>query len=179
VALMRLEEGLDTGPVAAVSAVDIAPSDTAGELHDRLAVLGADLLMEHLGAILDGTARFTPQPADGATYAPKIAKTDALIDWREGAVALDRRIRAFNPWPVAETRLEGAQLRCWLARPLRAGGRTVAAPGTVVGSGADGIDVQTGDGILRLLSVQLAGRQRIAAGLFANGFAVDGKVLGA
>lgn len=178
VALMRLEEGLDTGPVAAMQALDIGPADTAGELHDRLARLGADLLMAELDGILDGRARFVPQPATGVTHAPKITKAEAVIDWREPAVALDRRIRAFNPWPVAETRLEGLQLRCWLARPLAGGDRT-APPGRVLAAGADGIDVQTGDGVLRLLSVQLAGRQRVAAGVFANGFAVVGKVLGA
>jgi len=178
VALMRLEEGLDTGPVAAMQALDIGPADTAGELHDRLARLGADLLMAELDGILDGRARFVPQPATGVTHAPKITKAEAIIDWREPAVALDRRIRAFNPWPVAETRLEGQQLRCWLARP-QAGGDRTAPPGRVLAAGADGIDVQTGDGVLRLLSVQLAGRQRVAAGVFANGFAVVGRVLGA
>jgi len=178
VALMRLDEGLDTGPVAATSAIDIGPADTAGDLHDRLALLGAELLMTHLASILDGSARFVAQPAAGATHAGKISKADALIDWRESAVVLDRRIRAFNPWPVAETRLDGAQLRCWLARPL-AGGERAAPPGTVLAAGPEGIDVQTGDGLLRLLSVQLAGRQRIAAGRFANGVALGGKVLGA
>lgn len=161
-----------------MQALDIGPADTAGELHDRLARLGADLLMAELDGILDGRARFVPQPATGVTHAPKITKAEAIIDWREPAVALDRRIRAFNPWPVAETRLEGQQLRCWLARP-QAGGDRTAPPGRVLAAGADGIDVQTGDGVLRLLSVQLAGRQRVAAGVFANGFAVVGRVLGA
>lgn len=178
VALMRLDEGLDTGPVAAMRAIDIGPADTAGDLHDRLALLGAELLMTQLTSILDGSARFVAQPAAGATHAGKISKADAVIDWRESAVVLDRRIRAYNPWPVAETRLDGAQLRCWLARPL-AGGERAAPPGTVLAAGPEGIDVQTGDGLLRLLSVQLAGRQRIAAGQFANGVALGGRVLGA
>lgn len=178
VALMRLDEGLDTGPVAAMRAIDIGPADTAGDLHDRLALLGAELLMTQLASILDGSARFVAQPAAGATHAGKISKADAVIDWRESAVVLDRRIRAYNPWPVAETRLDGAQLRCWLARPL-AGGERAAPPGTVLAAGPEGIDVQTGDGLLRLLSVQLAGRQRIAAGQFANGVALGGRVLGA
>lgn len=178
VALMRLDEGLDTGPVAAMRAIDIGPADTAGDLHDRLALLGAELLMTQLASILDGSARFVAQPAAGATHAGKISKADAVIDWRESAVVLDRRIRAYNPWPVAETRLDGAQLRCWLARPLP-GGERAAPPGTVLAAGPEGIDVQTGDGLLRLLSVQLAGRQRIAAGQFANGVALGGRVLGA
>ncbi len=180
VALMRLEEGLDTGPVLAMSAIPIGPGDTAGMLHDRLALLGADLLMAHLGAILDGSARYVPQPAGGVSHAPKIAKADGRIDWREAAAAIDRRIRAFNPWPVAETCLDGEQLRCWLAQPL-AGSDWGAGvvPGTIHASGPAGIDVQTGEGVLRLLSVQLAGRQRTEAGLFASGRQLDGKVLGA
>ncbi|MBW7931954.1 MAG: methionyl-tRNA formyltransferase, partial [Gammaproteobacteria bacterium] len=173
-----LEEGLDPGPVAAMAAIDIGPEDTAGLLHDRLAVLGAGLLREWLDAILDGSARFVPQAAGGVSYAAKISKAEALIDWGADAVALDRRIRAFNPWPVAETRLDGLQLRCWLARPLSTTGR-VAPPGTVLATGPEGIDVQAGAGVLRLLRVQLAGRQQVAAGVFANGFSLAGKVLGA
>jgi methionyl-tRNA formyltransferase len=134
--------------------------------------------MQTLEAILDGSATFTPQKAEGVSYAPKLSKADALLDWQEPAVALDRRIRAFNPSPVAETRLDGQQLRCWLARALP-GTEHGAPPGTVIAVGPEGMDVQTGSGTLRLLSVQLAGRQRLPAGVFANGYAVAGKVLGA
>lgn len=177
VALMRLEEGLDTGPVAATRALAIGAHDTAGDLHDRLAALGAALLLQHLEAILDGTAVFTAQPAAGVSYAPKLSKADALIDWRESAAVIDRRIRAYNPWPVAETRIDGAQLRCWEAVPVADAG-AAALPGTVLAAGASGMDVQTGAGVLRLTSVQLAGRQRMAAGPFANGQRALGKVLG-
>ncbi len=178
VALMQLEETLDTGPVAAVQSLRIGAHETAGELHDRLAVLGAGLLLQNLDAILDGSAAFTPQAVDGACYAPKLSKADALMDWTEPAVMLDRRIRAYNPWPVAETRIDGAQLRCWTATPLPAQGAG-AAPGTVLAASTQGMDVQTGAGVLRLVSVQLAGRQRMPAGLFANGHRALGKVLGA
>jgi methionyl-tRNA formyltransferase len=177
VALMRLEEGLDTGPVAAVRAIPIGATDIAGELHDRLAVLGAELLMAELDSILDGSAVFKPQPADGVTYAPKLSKSDALIDWAEPAAVIERRIRAYNPWPVAETRLDGAQLRCWRAAVIAAAPRE-ARPGEVVAAGSDGIDVQTGLGQVRLTSVQLAGRVRLVAGVFANGYPLVGKVLG-
>ena len=91
---------------------------------------------------------------------------------------LDRRIRAYNPWPVAETRLDGEQLRCWLARPLPDAGSGQRA-GTIIAAGSEGMDVQTGAGVLRLLTVQLAGRQRQAAAAFAHGHAIAGKVLGA
>ncbi len=175
VALMRLEEGLDTGPVAAVRELAIGARDTAGELHDRLAVLGAQLLAAELEAILTGRAVFTAQAAAGACYAPKLDKAEARVDWRESAVTLDRRIRAYNPWPVAETLLDGAQFRLWRAEPLPGGS---APPGSVVAAGDAGVDVQTGDGILRLLEVQLAGRQRLAAGEFARGRRLVGEVLG-
>lgn len=178
VAVMQLEEGLDTGPVAALATIDIQADDTAGALHDRLSVLGAELLMKTLPAILDGSARFAPQAAAGVSHAAKITKAEADIDWRHRAIDIDRQIRAFNPWPVAQTRLDGQQLRCWRARPLDVQG-SGATPGMVLSSGRDGIDVQTGEGVLRLLRVQLAGRQQVDAGVFANGFVLDGKVLGA
>ncbi len=178
VALMRLEEGLDTGPVAAVRELAIGARDTAGDLHDRLAVLGTQLLASELEAILAGRAVFTAQAADGACYAPKLDKANARVDWSEPAVVLDRRIRAFNPWPVAETQLDGAQLRLWRAEPLAAGAPGAAGPGSVVAAGAAGVDVQTGDGVLRLLEVQLAGRQRLPAGEFARGRKLVGGVFG-
>lgn len=178
ITIMQMDEGLDTGPMLAARAVDIAPGESAGELHDRLAVLGAGLLLEVLDAVLSGSAHPVAQPSTGASYAAKIAKSEAQIRWSEPGVKLDRLIRAYNPWPVAETTLDRAQLRCWSALPLP-NGRHVGAPGTVVGTSAAGIDVQTGDGVLRLTSVQLAGRQRMDAGLFANGYPLHGKVLGA
>jgi methionyl-tRNA formyltransferase len=177
VALMRLEEGLDTGPVAATRVVTIGAAESAGELHDRLAVLGAALLAETLEAVLDGSAVFVPQAAGGVTYAPKISKADAALRWQESAVALERRIRAYDPWPVAETRLDGTQLRCWRAVVLASAGGD-KAPGSVLAAGDAGIDVQTGAGVLRLTSVQLAGRQRLDAGDFARGRNLAGKVLG-
>jgi methionyl-tRNA formyltransferase len=179
VSLMRLEEGLDTGPVAAARAVTIGARETAGELHDRLAALGAELLASELAGLLDGSAVFVPQPTVGVTYAPKFGKSDARLDWHEPAAALARRIRAYNPWPVAETRLDGRQLRCWDATVLPADAHAAAEPGRVLAAGPAGIDVQTGAGILRLLAVQLAGRQRLDAGTFANGQQLPGKVLGA
>jgi methionyl-tRNA formyltransferase len=178
VTLMQMEVGLDTGPIIAMKAVRIGAEETAGDLHDRLAVAGAGLLDEFLEAMLAGAIRAWPQPGEGARQARRLTKSDAVLHWTEAAARLDRQIRAYNPWPVAETTLDGAQLRCWLARPLPAAGHGVE-PGTVIASGAAGLDVQTGDGVLRLTSVQLAGRQRLPAGEFAHGHALPGKVLGA
>ncbi len=178
VAIMRLEEGLDTGPVAALEAVPIAAGSTCAELSARLADLGAELLARTLGPVLDGSAVFEPQATEGATYAPKLSKADAPIDWREPAMLIERRIRAYNPWPVAETRLDGRQLRCWLAQ-AHAAASAGATPGTVIGAGTQGIEVVTGAGTLRLLTVQLEGRKPLPAGAFAQGHALVGKLLGA
>jgi methionyl-tRNA formyltransferase len=178
ITIMQMEEGLDTGPILATRAVAIAAGESAGELHDRLAVAGAGLLLEVIDAVLAGTVQPVAQPSDGVTYAARISKSDARLRWAQPAVVLDRLIRAYNPWPVAETTLDGSQLRCWAAVPL-AGMGQAAAPGAVVGASPAGIDVQTGDGLLRLTSVQLAGHRRIDAGRFANGYPLHGKVLGA
>ena len=178
VSLMQMDAGLDTGPVYAQERVSIGPHETAGELQDRLAIVGADVLLASLDAVLDGTLTPRPQPEAGVTYAGRISKADARIDWHRSARDIDRQIRAYNPWPVAESMLDGLRLRCWSGLPLPDGG-TGAGPGEVLAAGPDGVDVQTGDGILRLTSVQLPGRQRVAASAFANGYSVLGKRLDA
>ena len=165
VAIMRMEEGLDTGPVYSSRALEIAPRETATTLTARLAALGAELLIETLAALAAGSARAEPQPAEGATYARKLTKSDAVLDWRQSAALLERSVRAFQPWPVAETRLGGAQLRIHEAQIAE--GRT-EPPGTVVAAGANGIEVATGEGHLRLLRVQLAGRGIVDAAEFAR-----------
>jgi len=107
VTIMRMEAGLDTGPMLAAREVEIGANDTAKTLHDRLARLGAELIVETLHAQRLGGVREVPQPSDGVTYAEKINKAEALIDWQQDAVLISRRVRAFNPWPIAETRLTG------------------------------------------------------------------------
>ncbi len=175
VCLMQMDEGLDTGPVLACARTSIGARETAGELHDRLAALGAGLLAERLPALAAGTLRARPQDPARATYAPKIAKTDAELDWSRPAAELDRRVRAFNPRPVAWTRLEGEPLRIWRAEPVA--GEAGAAPGTVVR--VDGPpEVATGAGRLRLLEVQPAGGRRMEAAAFARGRALAGRRLG-
>ncbi len=169
VTIMRMEAGLDTGPMLASVAVDIDAHDTSKSLHDRLAPLGAALVCEVLEALARGEARETPQPSEGVTYAAKIDKAEALIDWREDAAAIARKVHAFDPWPIAETRLHGTQLRIWDAEVAAPSGTGVhAAPGSVLAAGSAGIDVSCGRGVLRIQRLQLPGRKPLTARQFAN-----------
>jgi methionyl-tRNA formyltransferase len=170
VCIMRMEAGLDTGPVYLHESLAIGPRETAGQLHDRLAALGTRLVLETMAALERGTARAAPQPADGVTYAHKLDKREAAIDWHRPAVEIERAVRAFVPWPIAETRLDGEQLRVHEAIVVAGGDDAGSddAPGTIVAASADGIDVATGAGRLRLLRVQLAGRKAVTAREFLN-----------
>ncbi len=177
ISLMQLDAGLDTGPVYASVTVPIGPRETAGELHDRLAVAAAQLLAGHLDALIAGTLTPEAQPADGVTRARRIHKSDATIDWFADADTIDRQIRAYAPWPVAETGLDGARMRVWAAEPAPCPAPGPASPGQVLAADERGIVVQTGRGCLRLLEVQMPGRRRVRAADFANGTAMVGKRL--
>lgn len=178
VTIMRMEAGLDTGPMLAVSRTAIAPGDTAGTLHDRLARLGGELIVGTLEELAAGTARQCAQPEAGITYAEKISKREALIDWSDAALRVVRRVRAFNPWPVAETKLAGAQLRLWDAELAPAMGLVPEAqpapPGTVLRASDAGVDVACGQGAVRILRLQLAGRKPLAAREFIKAQHLDG-----
>ena len=178
VAIMRMEAGLDTGPVYAMRKVAIGPRMTAGELHDRLADEGAATLLDVLAGLEAGTARATPQPATGVTRAAKIDKSEARIDWRKSAAEIDRQVRAFNPWPIAETRFKGEQLRVLRARPAEAAGAASAAPGSVLGVEAGGVAVACGEGVLTLETVQRPGRRPVSAFDFALAASLEGVVFG-
>jgi len=182
VSIMRMEAGLDTGPVYLRRTTPIGSHENAGSLHDRLAVLGAQALLDALPGIADGTLSAEPQDAAHATYAKRIDKREAVVDWTQSAIALARRVRAFNPWPVCETRCAGETLRIWDAMAMPADGAsdvsTRLVPGTIVAAGATGIDVATGEGVLRLLRVQRPGRRAVTAGDLANSLALAGVVLG-
>jgi methionyl-tRNA formyltransferase len=167
ITIMALDEGMDTGAIILQEPTPIAPDDTAAVLHDRLAALGARLL----GVALDrlATTGWSPEPQDHAraTYAPMLKKSDGLIDWSMDAVCLANKIRGMYPWPGCYTLLEGAAVKIHAAEVRDAAGS--APVGSVVAVCADGIDVATGRGVLRLKEVQRAGKKRLAAAEFLKG----------
>jgi methionyl-tRNA formyltransferase len=176
VTIMQMDIGLDTGPMLLERITPIDARETGGTLHDRLSTLGAEAIIEAIEEIAAGTAKPREQPKDGATYAAKIRKEEASIDWSKPAIEIDRQVRAFNPWPIAETRWNGQQLRVWEASPVDK--QTSAAPGTVIATSSDGIDVAAGVGTLRLTRVQAAGRKAMPAADFLRAHRPEGAVLG-
>jgi methionyl-tRNA formyltransferase len=167
VCLMQMEKGLDTGPVLLSLATPISADDTGGSLHDRLAALGAEVLGDGLKLLRAGMRPIAqPQPAEGVTYARKLDKAEARLDWSRPARELANRVRAFNPWPVAEAELAGERLRIHAAVALEAG--HAQAPGTVLAAGRDGIDIACGEGALRLLQVQREGGRSMPAADYLN-----------
>jgi methionyl-tRNA formyltransferase len=167
ITIMRMDEGLDTGPILAQAECPIAPDDTTGSLTDKLAELGAGLLLKTLDDWLGGTVQAQPQDDAQATYCSQLEKEDGLLDWLKPAAYLDRQIRACDPWPGAFTRWQGKRLKVLRARPLpdwQGEGR----PGQVVQMGK-AIGVVTGQGALELSEVQLAGKNPMPAAVFARG----------
>lgn len=177
VSVMRMEAGLDTGPVLQVRRCPIAPEDNAGILHERLAHLGSEALVATLDALERGAVEATPQDHGAATYAHKLDKAEAEIDWREPADAIARRVRAFNPWPVAATRLGDQVWRLWEATAENE--PAVAPPGTVIGADATGIRVTGGSGTVLIRRLQLPGGRPVCAGDYLNAHpSPRGRVLG-
>ncbi|MEX1994073.1 MAG: methionyl-tRNA formyltransferase [Steroidobacteraceae bacterium] len=176
VCIMRMEAGLDTGPVMLRRELAIEPGETAGQLQSRLAIEGAALVVEALNALAAGRATVEAQDPLQASYANKLDKSEARISWQEPARVIERRVRAFNPWPVAETTLEGAQLRIFEAAVV-APESTGAVPGTILRAGAEGIVVMTGDEALAIRRLQLPGRRAVPAADFANARRLAGLVL--
>jgi methionyl-tRNA formyltransferase len=175
VTLMQMAPGLDTGDMLLRATSPIGPEDTAQTLHDRLAAQGAELLIEGLKALVEGRLHPEPQDEALATYAEKLSKSEAALDWSLPAAVLERMVRAFNPWPVAFTHLDGEPLRIWCARPVASA--VTATPGTVVAEGPEGIDVATGEGLLRLTRIQFPGGKPLSVRQVLNSRSLIGERL--
>ena len=173
VTIMQLDAGLDTGPMLLERVRPIGSQDTAGDLHDALAELGAAALLEALDGLAAGALKPRAQPAEGVSYAPKIEKSESPLDWSVSAIHLDRKIRAFNPWPVAETRFAGESLRVLRARIAEPVGAH-DAPGTLLGIAEDGLRVACGEGVLAVRELQRAGKRPVSARDFANAVRLAG-----
>ncbi|RVU47848.1 methionyl-tRNA formyltransferase [Rubrivivax rivuli] len=161
ITLMQMDEGLDTGDMLLVEATPIGADDTTTTLHDRLAALGARLMVQGLRQLRGGTLRAVPQPAEGATYARKIEKAEAQLDWREAAAVLERRLRAFDPFPGGAVEWQGQPLKLWRARVLADAAPAGMAPGTWLPLGEGRLALACGEGALEWLEVQPAGGRRM------------------
>ena len=176
VTIMQMDAGLDTGDMLLIEPLAIAPDDTTARLHDRLADLGARLIVDALALAASGGLQPVPQPAEGVTYAHKIEKAEAVIDWRQSAAVIARRVRAFDPFPGVQAALAGEAIKLWsaqvaAAQTARAPGEAV--PGQVVAVGAEGVQVQTGEGVLLVTELQRPGGKRLAAGEFLRGQRIE------
>lgn len=158
VTVMQMEAGLDTGPMLLKVRTPIAPDDTGGSLHDRLAELGSNAVVEAVSALEAGTLAGEIQDDSLATYAHKLNKDEARIDWTRPAVELERRVRAFHPWPICQSTLDGAAVKIHAAEP----GTGHGVPGQIIDADKNGLDVACGEGSLRLTRLQLAGGKPLA-----------------
>ena len=165
---MIMDEGLDTGPVYMTESIPVNAGETAGSLHDRLAKLGARAIVAALPGILSGRLQAQAQPAEGATYAHKITREQARIDWTRPAVETERAVRAFDPFPGAFSQFDQQVVKVWKAELADASGQ----PGTVRTVSEAGIVVTCGDGALRLTELQRPGGKRLPAGEFLRGFPI-------
>ncbi|NVO04626.1 MAG: methionyl-tRNA formyltransferase [Rhodoferax sp.] len=170
VTIMQMDVGLDTGDMLLQQALPIADDDTTASLHDKVAALGATLVVDALALAALGKLPATPQPAEGVNYAHKIEKHEAAIQWADDAAAIGRRVRAFNPFPGASTVLQGETIKVWRAAPAASQG--TAAPGTVLAVDENGIAVAAQGSSLRLLELQRPGGKRLAVADFLRGFEV-------
>lgn len=169
ITIMQMEEGLDTGPMLLMEALPIADTDTTGSLHDKLAALGAKMIVDAVQKLEQGELPATPQPDEGANYAAKISKEEAALDFTQSADGLARKIRAFNPFPGASAQFGGVTVKLWQAQVIDE--KTAAAPGSILAANAhDGIKVACGAGVLHITELQKPGGKRLPAAEFLKGF---------
>ena len=168
ISMMRVVEALDAGPVLRQRSCPIESSDTGGSLHDKLASLGAQCLKLTVDDFLQGEVREIPQDESAVVYAEKITSADRILDWQLGAEVLARQIRALNPSPMSTAKIGTLEVKVWWATALD--NESNMAPGTIVASNEQGIDVATGSGILRITQLQPAGKRAMTAAEFTNGF---------
>lgn len=174
ITIMQMDAGLDTGPMLAMQSLSIAADDTTASLHDKLAVLGGEMIVDTLRRFEQGPGPLiaTPQPQDGVNYAAKIAKEEAVLDFTQAADQLARKIRAFNPFPGAAAHFDGTAVKFWCAEPVAAG---AWQPGQVIAANAqDGVVVACGEGALRISELQKPGGKRLPAAEFLKGFPLEG-----
>jgi len=171
ITIMEMEEGLDTGPMLLTETVAIGPHDTTGIVHDKLAALGGKMIVEALRKMQHGQLEAVVQPEEGVNYAAKISKEEAALDFTQPAVELDRKIRAFNPFPGAHGTVNGVVVKLWSAELADGQG----APGQVLSADAQGIVVACGAGALRLTTLQKPGGKRLPASEFMKSFPLEGQ----
>jgi methionyl-tRNA formyltransferase len=176
ITIMRMDAGLDTGPMLLMESTPIDVTTTAARLHDSLAVMGGRLIVEALYRLEQNSLPATAQPATGATYAKKLNKEEARIDWSRSAEEIARRIRAFNPAPVAWSELDGERIRCWDARTLNL--PTQAPPGTIIDAGNNGLLIATSDGVLAVTQLQRPGGKVLDAAAVTRGWSPVGRRFG-
>lgn len=180
ITIMQMDIGLDTGDMLLKTSCDIKIDDTGSSLHDRLSVMGAEALMDALPGIMKQSLNVQKQDDEQANYAHKLQKSEALIDWTKPARELQLQVQAFNAWPVAQTPIEikgkSQMFRIWRAIALEE--KTVEQPGKVVRCDKQGIDVATGDGLLRLLEIQMPGKKPMEVKAFVNANNIEGILLG-
>ena len=189
VTTMRMDEGLDTGDMILREEITLSKEETGGSLFERLAIVGAKLCVKTLEAIENGTAKYTPQNHALATHTTIIKKQLGEIDWKKSAQEIERLTRGLNPWPSAYTYLHGKTLKIWrasvvgqeeadkgkerLVQPKEPEGAEQMEPGCIVEVTKDSLTVQTGEGLLQLLEVQLEGKKRMSVDAFLRGFQIE------
>jgi len=177
VCIMKMDVGLDTGDVLCTSSVKLTEQMIGGELHDSLAELGATILVEMLSPYCRGDITPVAQPATGITYADKLSKAEAALDFSESAIALHRKIQAFNPWPVCDATLDKVRYRIWRSTvPKNVQAPEAAKPGQILSANDTGIRVATADGVLDIIEIQKPGKKPVSAGDFSRGTDIVNKV---